>query len=248
MAPIASSLQQEHNSISNDMQMELALPLSERSRIDSSTTTGSSDNINSKDISDENDLEAAGDGIAPNSTSDHHQHQHQYHKQQGSQDNTEAATDMRGGRGHHAGVSVEIGEQWHHPLTPEEDHTNHQYLPSFILRLGTYLLSLRFLKSIATYLSGPPRSQASQPRLWRFPFLDDKIEKNIVRYTRFTRYPLVLWGFLLAWFLGTTFLARAAWWNAPLGQDVQWLDGTSTYWQRNDGCGLSRSCFPSIWL
>jgi hypothetical protein len=53
------------------------------------------------------------------------------------------------------------------------------------------------------------------------------------------RSPVVLWVFLLAWFLGLTFLTRAAWYNsANGGSDDSWLSGTSTYWQRNDECGL----------
>lgn len=133
---------------------------------------------------------------------------------------------------------------WQSPSEPSEDHTNPQYLPPFLLRFFTSVLSLPYINRISTFLQGGPstsRETSHQPRLWSFRFIDQYIEKPLVRYTKWTRHPLVLWIFLLAWFLGTTFLARAAWWNANVGSNVQWLDGTSTYWQRNDGCGLGGS-------
>lgn len=196
----------------------ITLTLPEREN--SSNSDSNSETQASKDIDADNDLEA---GLKSAGDTD----QRSLHDPA-----------MRGRRESHKDG---LTGQWRTPYTPEEDHTNKQYLTPFLLRLYTATLSLRYIKPVATYLSGPSRSTSSQPRLCSgrpFSYTDDYIEKPLVRYTRWTRYPLVLWGFLLAWFLGFTFLARAAWWNASVGGDVQWLDGTSTYWQRNDGCGL----------
>lgn len=139
-----------------------------------------------------------------------------------------------------------IGRQWRSPLCPDEDHTNPQYFPPALQRLFTSILALPIIKPVASYISGPSRLTSSQPRLWNIRYIDQYIERPLFRYTKkWTRHPLVLWGFLIAWFLGFTFLARAAWWNSGVGGNVQWLSGTSTYWQRNDGCGLDgQGCAP----
>ena len=127
-----------------------------------------------------------------------------------------------------------------------DDHTNRQYLPPFLARLFVALLSLPVIAPISRFLSGPrDPSLRRQPRLRRLPILDTHIEPLLYRYTRWFSHPLILWIFLLAWFLGTTFLARAAWWNSSAGEDVGWLGGTSVYWSRNDACGLDGSgCGP----
>ena len=127
-----------------------------------------------------------------------------------------------------------------------DDHTNRQYLPSFLARFFAALLSLRIIAPVSRFLSGPrDPSLRRQPRLRRLPVLDTHVEPLLYRYTRWFSHPLVLWAFLLAWFLGTTFLARAAWWNSSAGEDVGWLSGTSVYWSRNDACGLDGSaCGP----
>ena len=124
-------------------------------------------------------------------------------------------------------------------ILPPTDNTHHQYLPSFISKPLLFLLGLPIVRPTARYLAGPPKFQQRQPRLWKIPFLD-AIERVRFKYTQWTRFPWVLWVFLLAWFLGTTFLTRAAWYTSNgIGADSSsWLGGTDTYWLRNDGCGL----------
>jgi len=126
------------------------------------------------------------------------------------------------------------------PADPADDHTKHQSMPSFLSRPLLAFLQLPIVRPIATYIKGPPLEDCKPPRLWRIAFLE-KTEKQFIRYTspRWMKSPVVLWVFLLAWFLGLTFLTRAAWYNsANGGSDGSWLSGTSTYWQRNDECGL----------
>lgn len=126
------------------------------------------------------------------------------------------------------------------PADPADDHTNHQSMPSFLSRPLLSFLKLPIVRPIANYIKGPPLQDCRPPRLWTIPFLE-RTEKHFIRYTsyRWTRSPVLLWVFLLAWFLGLTFLTRAAWYNsANGGTEDSWLSGTSTYWQRNDACGL----------
>ena len=152
-------------------------------------------------------------------------------------------------RGRKSKKHSNVYTHWQSPYEPSEDHTNPQYIPPFLLRLLSSILALPFINRISTFLTGGPsvsRQTSLQPRLWHFKFIDQYIERPLVRFTKWAKYPLVLWVFLLAWFLGNTFIARAAWWNAPVGSEVQWLDGTSTYWQRNDGCGLGGFIFPNL--
>lgn len=119
-----------------------------------------------------------------------------------------------------------------------EDHTNHLHLPHSLATPLARFLSLPIVRPIAHYVAGPSKSECRPPRLWRIG-LFDRIEGYLVRYTRvIRRHSWIIVLFLLAWFLGLTFLARAAWYHASPGEDLAWLDGTSTYWQRNDGCGL----------
>lgn len=197
--------------------------------IDSSSSVDDDNNLASKDAT-----AAAGDVERGVANDIHHRHSHS-HGNKGDSDDTSAS--MRG-------RADKIGPQWKSPFQPEENHTNPQYLPSFIRRSATSFISLPVMKPIWNYISGGQSSQrsiSSQPRLWNFKYIDKYIELPLYRYTKkWSRYPLVLWLFLLAWFLGFTFLARAAWWNSGVGNNVEWLSGTSTYWQRNDGCGLGR--------
>lgn len=224
-SPPASLHQHEHE---HDGITRLALPDTAATATSStSDSTTSSDNVASKDVDGDSagaaDVEA---GLPVRGMS-------------GGGQADDIENTMRARR--HKNDRKKVYPAWESPVYPEEDHTNPQYLPPFLLRLFTYILSLPIIKPIATYLSGPSRSTSSQPRLWKFRYIDNYIERPLVRYTRkWTKHPFVLWAFLLAWFLGFTFLARAAWWNASVGSGVTWLDGTSTYWQRNDGCGLGR--------
>lgn len=216
----------------NNKQDSISLLLPERSsagRADSSSSIAD-DNLASKDggLEEPADVER---GLDSNHNSS-------------SKGESDISTSMRGRQrgGYNHAPDDSIGPQWKSPLYPEEDHTHPQYLPPFFRRSATSILSLPIIKPMANYISGGStcsRLTSSQPHLWNFKYLDKYIEIPLIRYTKkWTRYPLILWSFLLAWFLGFTFLARAAWWNSGVGNDVQWLDGTSTYWQRNDGCGL----------
>ena len=131
---------------------------------------------------------------------------------------------------------------------PSADHIHYQHLPPFLSRSLLLFLGLPVVRPVASYISGPPKSKQRQPRLWKIPLLD-AIEQFLVRYTRWAGVPWVLWIFLLAWFLGTTFLTRAAWYSSNVGNDTSsWLGGTDTYWLRNDGCGLGglRKLWP-LW-
>lgn len=195
-------------------------------RVESDTTSSNSDNITSKDADnhDNADVEAGLNGVV-NGVSDHHHHQ------------DDTSTIMRGRRDKHKECI-----HWKYPVEPLEDHTNPQYLPPILLRFFNSILALPYINRVASYISGPSRTTSHQPRLWSFRYIDQYFERPLLRYThKWTKYPIVLWIFLIAWFLGTTFIARAAWWNANVGgSDITWLDGTSTYWQRNDGCGLGK--------
>ncbi|KAL7004131.1 hypothetical protein EMMF5_006308 [Cystobasidiomycetes sp. EMM_F5] len=139
--------------------------------------------------------------------------------------------------------------RWHppreKPVTSLEDHTNHQHLPIFLSRILRWLACLPIIKSICTFIAGPPHSQCHPPRMWRIYPLE-RIERLLVRFTRYIRYPWALWIFLLAWFLGTCFLTRAAWYNGATGSSSSsWVSGGTAYWQANDACGLyGNQCGP----
>jgi hypothetical protein len=126
-----------------------------------------------------------------------------------------------------------------------DDHTHRQHVPDWLSRFFSLVLSLPIISRIARYLSGPADLNARrQPRLRHIPILDTLVEPYLVRSTRWARRPEYLYIFLLAWFLGFTFLARAAWYNSSAG-DNTWISGTTTYWGRNDACGLDgASCGP----
>lgn len=134
------------------------------------------------------------------------------------------------------------------PRDIEHDHTHRQHLPSWLSRFFSAFLSLPIISAIARYLSGPSDvNRRRQPRLWRLPVLDTFIEPHLVRWTRWARRPELLYVFLLAWLLGFTFLARAAWYNSSTGDNGtdSWISGTAAYWGRNDACGLNgASCGP----
>ncbi|BGP13769.1 hypothetical protein JCM10213v2_001707 [Rhodosporidiobolus nylandii] len=52
--------------------------------------------------------------------------------------------------------------------------------------------------------------------------------------------------FLLAWLLGLTFLARKSFFTSSTAVGAPtWIDSTTTFWSRNDGCGLNgTACEP----
>lgn len=126
-----------------------------------------------------------------------------------------------------------------------DDHTHRQYVPPWLSRFFSILLNLPLIAPIARYLSGPSDVAARRrPRLWRIPVLDTLIEPTLFRWTRWAHRPEYLYVFLLAWFLGFTFLARAAWYNSTAGAN-SWIDGTTTYWGKDDACGLNgENCGP----
>lgn len=199
------------------------IALESTSSSSNTATSNSTDNITSKDAAGaESDIEL------------------------GSIDNDEMRSSRRIRKGYDKEntemSNTATASQWDKPLTPDENHTNTQYLPPSLSRSFTYILSLPIIEPVARYISGPSRFESSQPRLWNIKFIDQYVEKPLIRYTKkYTRFPIMLWIFLIAWFLGFTFLARAAWWNSGVGNEAEWLSGTSTYWQRNDGCGLGES-------
>lgn len=79
------------------------------------------------------------------------------------------------------------------------------------------------------------------------PFLP-KIEEFFDRHLRpiQRRRRIITPIFLLAWLLGFIFFVRASWFTSSTNEGApEWIDGTSTYWSRDDQCGLNgTSCEP----
>ena len=163
----------------------------------------------------------------------------------GSQEDMDAASAVKGPHRRSHRWDVVRSQYKQPPDELEDDHTQLQYMPAWLYRIFSAILALPVIRTICRFLSGPADISARrQPRLWRMPVLDAFIEPYLVRYTRWARRPEYLYIFLLAWFLGFTFLARAAWYNSSAG-DNAWIGGTTTYWGRNDACGLDgANCGP----
>lgn len=127
-----------------------------------------------------------------------------------------------------------------HSITNLEAAISHR----ITLLTHTFISSRPRLNRVVTYLQGPSPPIVEQSLKPFFPRIEgffSRLFSPIHRY-RIITLPV----FLIAWFLGFTFLVRASYFNSNTSAgSPSWIAGDNSFWAADAGCGINGTyCLP----